>query len=89
MEVETDLEAVCEKVLALNFDDDERVMEALKVAQGDVAAVEDTLNKDIILSWGEGYEIVPVAFGICKLVVSCIVVVIEATAAQSNINCWC
>eukprot|EP00941_MAST-03F_sp_MAST-3F-sp1_P002357 g2357.t1 len=74
MEVETDLEKCCERVLAMNFDDNERVMANLREAQGDVNAVKDVLNKDTIIQWGEGYEIVPVAFGICKLVVSCVVV---------------
>lgn len=72
-DAETDLEAVCDKVLAMNFDNNDRVMANLKKAQGSEKSA-DVLNKDTILAWGEGYEIVPVAFGICKLVVSCIVV---------------
>jgi len=73
MEVSTDLEAICEKVLDMNFSDNERVsakLEEVNAGEG----VEEFINHDSIIQWGEGYEIVPVAFGICKLVVSCIVV---------------
>ena len=73
MEVDTDLEKCCEKILALNFNNNERVIENLKKAQGSAKAA-DVLNMNSILKWGEGYEIVPLAFGVCKLVVSCVVV---------------
>jgi translation elongation factor EF-1beta len=73
MEFDTDLEKCCTQIMGLHFNENERVMENLKKAQGSEKA-SDVLNKETILSWGEGYEIVPLAFGICKLVVSCIVV---------------
>lgn len=72
-DIKTDLERCCKKILNLNFDDNERVVENMKKTRGSEKA-SDVLNMRTIVSWGEGYDIVPLAFGICKLVVSCIVV---------------
>lgn len=67
---ETDLEALGTAVLETDFADFERGVEAMKREQAAVAGIDDIINYEAALQWGENFELQDVAYGIQKLVVS-------------------
>jgi len=66
-DIEVDLEELAEKIKALEVG-------GVEPFQGRIAeANDDRMRGDNSCVWGEGHEIKPIAFGICKLQVSCVV----------------
>lgn len=68
IDTEVDLEDLAEKIKDTRLGDEE--VYANKVKEINDARV----TLDNICEWGEGHKIVPIAFGICKVQVSCCVI---------------
>jgi len=67
-DIEIDLESMADEIKEIVVADIDKI--AAKMKAFDDARV----TADNVCDWGEGHEVVPIAFGICKLQVSCCVI---------------
>lgn len=68
IDIETDLEDMADQIKEIEVAKIEKYAAKMKEF-GD-----DRVTADNVCDWGEGHEVVPIAFGICKLQVSCCVI---------------
>lgn len=67
-DTEVDLESMADKIKEIEVAKLENIAAKMK------AFNDDRVTAENVCDWGEGHEVVPIAFGICKLQVSCCVI---------------